>query len=169
MSDIQHQTNYLQRNCLQLESNLTHTVSTGLPRITSTNLLLMVTQVKSASLLLHVTEGTGVCLLSHVTRVTSVISCSTLPDRKSAVIRYLGLNYTSPVKGYSGHVVKSPVKRCQIGSLLLYDTQVSRIRLLLNVARSEVSCFILPNSQVYVSCSPLRPTHTYVPDLHFYI
>ena len=89
LSDLQHRTNDLQRNCLQLESNMTHTVSTGLPRITSINLLLKVSQVKSASLLLHVTEGTGVCLLSHVTQVTSVnlllnvarseVSCYTVP------------------------------------------------------------------------------------------
>jgi hypothetical protein len=89
LSDIQHQTNDLQRNCLQLESNLTHTVGTVLPRITSINLLLKVTQVKSASLLLHVTAGTSVCLLSHVAQITSVnlllnvarteVSCYTVP------------------------------------------------------------------------------------------
>jgi len=78
-----------QRNCVELESDLTLTVSTAPPRITSINLLLKVTQVKSASLLLHVTEGTSVCLLSHVTQVTSVnlllnvarseVSCYTVP------------------------------------------------------------------------------------------
>jgi hypothetical protein len=67
--DIQNQTNGLQRNCVQLESDLTLTVSTAPPRITSINLLLKVTQVKSASLLLHVTESTSVYLLSQVTQV----------------------------------------------------------------------------------------------------
>jgi hypothetical protein len=74
---------------------------------------------------------------------------------------------------------KSPAQRCQTGSLLLYGTQVSSVRLLFNVtqatwlslllngARSEVSCYTLPKSQVHVSCSPLRPTNIYVPELHF--
>jgi hypothetical protein len=126
LPDIQNQTNHLLRNCPQLESDLTLTVSTEPPRITSVNLLLNVTQVKSASLLLHVTEG------------TSYVSCH--------------------------NKCQSPVQRSQIGSLLLHGTQVSSARLLLNItqatwlslllkaARSEVSCYTIHRSQVYVSC-----------------
>ena len=85
----------------------------------------------------------------------------------------------SPVTRYSSNKCKSPAQRCQIGSLLLYGTQVSSVRLLfnvtqatwlsllLNVARSEVSYYTLPKSQVYVSWSSLSPAHIYVPELLF--
>jgi hypothetical protein len=135
--DIQNQTNHLLGNSLQLESDLTLTVSTGPPRITSVNLLLNVTQVKSASLLLHVTEGTS---MSPVTR-SSDNKCQS-PVQSCQIGSLLlhdthpGLKCTYPVKRYSGHMVKSSIKRCQIGSVLLHDPQVSSVHLLSNVTQT---------------------------------
>ena len=135
---IQNQTNHLQRNCLQLESNLTLTVRTEPPRITSVNLLLNVSQLRSVSLLLHVTEGTSVCLLSHVAQITSV-------NLLLNVARLEVFFYT--------------VLRSQVYVSCYTFFQTTWLSLLLHVARSEVSRYTLHRSQVYVSCSALLRTH----------
>ena len=112
---------------------------------------------QTRSLHLHGTQVSSVCLLLHI---------------------------------FSDHMVKSPVTCCQIRSLPLHVTQISSVRLLfsvtqntwlspvrrysdqwlsllLNVTRSEVSCYTLHRFQVYVSYSSLRSTQMYVPELHF--